>query len=59
MANLKDGHGHKDKYFDTSRKFLSQKILMCNIKPLILLFRSYDQCQFKILKKVKSQGQKV
>ena len=25
MANLKDGHGHKDKYFDSSRKFLSQK----------------------------------
>ena len=25
MANSKDGHGHKDKYLDTSRKILSQK----------------------------------
>ena len=24
MANFKDGQGHKDKYFDTSRKSLSQ-----------------------------------
>ena len=25
IANSKDGQGHKDKYLDTSRKFLSQK----------------------------------
>ena len=34
MANSKDGHGHKDKYLDTSRRILSQEMLMCNIKAL-------------------------
>ena len=32
MANSKDGQGHKDKYFDTSRRIMSQEMLMCNIK---------------------------
>ena len=27
-ANSKDGQGHKDKYLDTSRKILSQEMLM-------------------------------
>ena len=36
MANSKDGQGHKDKYFDTSRKILSQEMLMCNMKALAL-----------------------
>ena len=35
MANSKDGQGHKDKYLETSRKILSQEMLMCNIKALI------------------------
>ena len=35
MANTKDGQGHKDQYLDTSRKILSQKMLMCNMKALI------------------------
>ena len=30
-----DGQGHKDKYLDTSRKILSQEMLMCNMKALI------------------------
>ena len=34
MANSKDGQGHKDKYLDTSRKILSQEMLMCNMKAL-------------------------
>ena len=32
MANSKEGQGHKDKYFDTSRRIVSQEMLMCNIK---------------------------
>ena len=27
MANSKDGHGHKDKYLDTTAKILSQEML--------------------------------
>ena len=37
MANSKDGQGHKDKYLDTSRKILSQEMLMCNMKTLIFI----------------------
>ena len=36
MANSKDGLGHKDIYLDTSRKILSQEMLMCNMKALIV-----------------------
>ena len=32
MANSKDGQGHMVKYLDTSRKILSQEMLMCNMK---------------------------
>ena len=35
MANSKDGLGHKDKYLDTSRKIISQEMLMSNINALI------------------------
>ena len=38
MANSKDGQGHKDKYLDTSRKILSQEMLMYNMKALIFTF---------------------
>ena len=31
MTNSKDGQGNKDKYHDTSRKVLSQEMLMSNI----------------------------
>ena len=37
MANSKDGLGLKDKYLDTSRKILSQEMLMCNMKALIFI----------------------
>ena len=41
MANSKDGQGHKDKYLHTSRKVLSQEMLMWNIKVITqLLARS-------------------
>ena len=37
MANSKDGQDDKDIYLDTSRKILSQEMLMCNIKDLIFI----------------------
>ena len=37
MANSKDGLGHKIKYLDTSSKILSQEMLMCNMKALIII----------------------
>ena len=37
MANFKDGLGHYDNYLDTSRKILSQEMLMCNMKALIFI----------------------
>ena len=47
MANSNEGQDHKDKYFDTSRKILSQEITMYNMEAFsILSLRSYDQCQF-------------
>ena len=39
IANSNEGQDHKDKYFDTSRKILSQEMTMCNmlnIKALAL-----------------------
>ena len=37
MANSTDGQGHKDKYLDTSRKILSQEMLMCDMKAIIFI----------------------
>ena len=69
MANSNEGQDHKDKYFDTSRKILSQEMTMYNMEALsILSLRSYDQCQFfsnwsnvkvkrlRTYKKISSQG---
>ena len=36
MTNSKDGQGHKDKYLDTSRKIMSQEMLLCNMKDLAI-----------------------
>ena len=49
MANSKDGQDHKDIYFDTNEKILSQEMTVCNMKALnkYLYFRSYDQCHLK------------
>ena len=59
MANSKEGQDHKDKYFDTSKKILSQEMTMYNMEAFsILSLRSYDQCQF-FLKLFKCQGQKI
>ena len=50
MANSNKGQDHKDKYFDTSRKILSQEMTMYNMEAFsILSLRNYDQCQFFFL----------
>ena len=48
MANSNKGQDHKDKYFDTNRKSLSQEMTnMYNMEAFsILSLRSYDQRQF-------------
>ena len=35
MANSNEGHDHKEKYDDTSRKILSQEMTMCNMEALL------------------------
>ena len=59
MVNSNEGQDHKDKYFDTSRKILSQEMAIYNMEAFsILSLRSYDQCQF-CFKLFKCQGQKI
>ena len=54
MANSNEGQDHKDKYFDISRKILSQEMTMYNMEAFsILSLRSYDQCHFFLI------GQKI
>ena len=38
MANSNKGQDHKDKYFYTSRKILSQEMTMCNMEALVSYF---------------------
>ena len=38
MLNSIDDQDHKDKYFDTSKKILSQEMTMCNLETLISYF---------------------
>ena len=38
MANSNEGQDHKDKYFNTSRKTLSQEMTMCNMEALVSYF---------------------
>ena len=35
MANSNEGQDHKDKYFDTSRRILSQEMTMCNMEAQV------------------------
>ena len=35
MANSNEGQDHKDKYFDNSRKILSQEMTMCNMEAVV------------------------
>ena len=52
----KDGQGHKDKYLDTSRKILSQEMLMCNMKALALQGQGHRVKNHGSQGKVLSQG---
>ena len=38
MANSNEGQDQKDKYFDTSRKILSQEMTICNMEALVSYF---------------------
>ena len=38
MANYNEGQDHNDKYFDTSRKILSEEMTMCNMEALVSYF---------------------
>ena len=38
MANSNEGQDHKDKYFDTSRKILSQEMTIYNMEALVSYF---------------------
>ena len=38
MANSNEGQDQKDKYFNISRKILSQEITMCNTEALVSHF---------------------
>ena len=50
MANSNQGQDHKDKYFDTSRKILSQEMTICNMEALVsYLLKNYDQCHFFLI----------
>ena len=68
MANSNEGQDHKDKYFDTSRKILSQEMIMCNMEALVsyfsevmtnVFFFNWSKIKIKRLstgKKISSQG---
>ena len=38
MSNSNEGEDHKDNYFDTSRKILSQQMTMCYMEVLVSYF---------------------
>ena len=39
ISKSKDGQDHNYKYFETSRKILSQEITICNMEALIFMFK--------------------
>ena len=47
MANSIDGQDHKDNFFDTSIKILSQKMTMCNMETLEIItnVNFWKKCQ--------------
>ena len=58
MANSNEGQDHKEKYFDTSKKILSQEMTMYHMEAFSIWFlRSYDVNFF--FKLFKCQGQKI
>ena len=55
IVNSKYGQGQEDKYLDTSKKNLSQEMIMCNMKALIFIIL----LQIMGFLDIKCQGQKV
>ena len=47
MANSINGQDHKDKYFDTSKKILSQEMTMCNKETLIFRHSQLSDTDYK------------
>ena len=58
IANSIDDQDHKDKYFDTSKKILSQEMTMCNIKTIISYFSEIITSVNFLKKNVKCEDQK-
>ena len=60
MTNSNDGRDHKDKYYDTSTKINSQKMIMCDMDTTsnICYFKLWSMSInfLKIGKKVRSKG---
>ena len=52
MANTNEGQDHKDKYFDTSRKILSQEMTIYNMEALASYF-----LEVKTWMSIKKNGQ--
>ena len=59
MANSKDRQDHMDKYFDISRKILSQEMTICNMEALISYFLEGMINIIFFQKFVKCQGQNI
>ena len=69
MTNYNERQDHKDNYFDTSRKILSEEMTMCNMEALVSypkeivtnvnFFLNWSNAKVKRLstfKKISSQG---
>ena len=59
MNNSKEGQDYKDKYFDTSRKILTQEMTMYKMEALIFYFLEGMPNVNFFLKLVKCQGQNI
>ena len=59
MANSNEGQDHKDTYFDTSRKILSQEMTVCNMEALVSYYLEVLTNVNSFFKLVKCQSQKI
>ena len=59
MANSNEGQDHKHKYFDTSRKILSQEMTMCNMEALVSYPKEVMTNVNFFFKLFKCHGQKI
>ena len=49
MANFKDGSDHKDRYFETNKKNLSQDKEHCIVEALIIIFKKFWPMSFFLI----------